>query len=264
MRTSRISTSPPAASSSCPLMSPKTSIASAPKPAAPVTSTCSPSPRSACARSRTSVTESRNSSPLPPVSRTWVTISAASPSRAGSGPSVPAVIGGGSSFRLCTSARAWARSAGVSRPSSRAMTVTAAAVSPAGKRSICCSALTDSASPGRKEVASFSWASSNLPDSGPTAATRTSAIARTKNFGMRRAGRVKSFDTGERPKRRPPWVRSTPPGGSDRPASEHPLRGGARRVARPAGFGCPYPAASSSSSCAGSVTGMRQAKCSHT
>ena len=73
------------------------------------------------------------------------------------------------------------------------MIVTAAATWPSGNRSIASSALTDSASPGRNDVDSFSCASSNLPESGPTAATRTSASASTKNFGIRCAGSVSSF-----------------------------------------------------------------------
>ena len=139
-----------------------------------------------------SVTESRKSSPVPPVSRTWVMTSSAWPSSDGTGPSVPAVIFGGSVFRSWTSSAAASRSSGVSPPS-RAMTVTAAATWPSGNCSIAFSALTDSASPGRNDVDSFSCASSNLPEDGLSAITTTSESARTKNLGIRCAGSVSSF-----------------------------------------------------------------------
>ena len=144
-----------------------------------------------------SVTESTKSSPVPPVSRTWVMTSSAAPSSDGIGPSVPAVMIGGLSFRSWTSSSAACRSSAV-RPPLRAMTVTAAATWPSSNCSIAFSALTDSASPGRKEVDSFSCASSNLPENGPRAITTTSEAARKKYFGIRCAGSVSSFDTGAR------------------------------------------------------------------
>ena len=235
MRISRISTSPPAASSSWPLMSPNTSIASAPKPAAPVTSTLRPSARSACARSRMSVTESRKSSPVPPVSRTCVMTSTASPSSDGIGPSVPAVMIGGSSVRSRTRPSAALRSSGV-RPPSRAMIVTAAATWPSGNCSIASSALTDSASPGRKR-------------------RRLVLLGVLELAGERPHRGDEDEGEGEDEELRDPLR-------GKREQLRHPppdLTG----MAAPYGYGWPHYSSNMRSS-SGSVTGRRQAKRSHT
>src|SRR4051794_33678120 len=170
----------------------KTFTASAPKPAAPVTSTSRPSPRSACARVRMSSTVSRKrcESPLSAVACTGVMISAARPLADGIGPWLSRVSRGRFWLRSATTALTRASSPGVSRLSFET-TVTAAAVSPPGKRLTASRACTDSVSPGKNDDVSFFCAFSNLPANVPPMPPATSSAASsTKNFALRPAGNV--------------------------------------------------------------------------
>ncbi len=99
-----------------------------------------------------------------------------------------------SSVRRPASSTIFARSASVS-PDSRRYTIAAGASSPPWSSSDASSALVDSASPGRKEVDSFSSASVNFPGrlSGPAAMKMpTNQIVNTTHFARELVAIVKT------------------------------------------------------------------------
>ena len=160
-------------------------LASAEKPAGPVTCATAPSGSPSEASRRSSSTASINTSSSPPARIGTVTI-APVPSFETTAADVPPAPG------MSLSANARRRSsiasrALASRPSGSPKKTIAAVTSPDGNSLEASSTFTDSASPGRNVDGSFCCAPSNSPMNGPSATIASSHRARTANLARRPA-----------------------------------------------------------------------------
>ncbi len=170
-------------------------LASAEKPAGPVTCAATPSGKPAAAIVRSSSTASISSSSSPPAAIGTVTITPV-PSSEGTGGDVASAPGMSVSAKACrflTISSCALRSS----PSESRKTTIAAVTSPAGNSFDASRTRTDSASPGRKLDGSFCWAPSNFPMKGPSARIVSSHTASTTNFDRRPATSPATRLTGE-------------------------------------------------------------------